>query len=122
MSRQPKLTKWSIENALRRWRTVSEAARQLGLDRRTFQRSMKRLGVDRDAVTSRKATDQPNVAPAHTEQETARLVDPKRDPEPAPAPARPDARRLTATDFSGACLGESTRSDSRAGERRRAAG
>lgn len=89
MSREPKLTKWSIEHALLRFRTVSEAARQLGVDRRTLQRSLKRLGVDKDAVL--KPIAAPHAAPA-----VPLLVPaaPKyATPPPEPAPSVPGERK-----------------------------
>lgn len=84
MTRERKLSKWSLTNALSRSRTVVETARYLNVHRDTVYENAKRFGIDISAVLGGipSASDtpatpvlpQPNPgAPPLTEQEIAEL-------------------------------------------------
>jgi hypothetical protein len=98
-------TKEQIADALRKHERVELAAESLGLGKRRMYRFMARYGLTLKSVLNWPSLPESggNDEPEPAEAETATPTVEK------------DARRLTAADFSGACMGESTRQDSRSG-------
>ena len=111
MARPPKLTRFSVENALARTRSVTAAAAYSGVGRRTFQRTMRRLGIVFGAgKDSFDALFEANVAgvtkPGQATEAVAiaaKTVESRGRPEK-------NALRLSAADFCGSNLGEVRRS------------
>ena len=111
MARPPKLTRFSVENALARTRSVTAAAVYSGVGRRTFQRTMRRLGIVFGAgKDSFDALFEANVAgvtkPA---QATEAVAIAAKTVESRPRPEK-NALKLTAADFAGPCRGDAARS------------
>lgn len=119
MSREAKLTKWNLINRSGKYRSISEAAEDLGVARGSLYRALGRFGVAAETLLRPKET--PSAVPAVLTESITEPTAPAAavvpNPEPAFEPAEPerDARRLTAADFSGAFLGESTRLNNRPG-------
>ena len=89
MGRPPKLTKFSVENALANSRSVTAAASYAGVNRRSLQRAMQRFGITFAAASDRvKAL----LEPAAVKPEQA--ADPEPVAIPAPMPVEPKPRRL----------------------------
>lgn len=103
--------KRDVLRILKETRSVRETARRLGLDRRTVQRILRRMGLSVEDVLQpvAESVSKPMSAPApHVA---------KPDPEPAAPPAKPerDPRRLSISDFSGPNLGEAVAPESNSG-------
>lgn len=107
MSRERKLTKYSILNALRKHKTIVETARELGVNRSTLYASMKHFGVAKPSLSD----SNPTYSGTYTvpsQSITEPLASPAAVPEPPVAPSKPapDARCLTISDFSGRHCGD----------------
>jgi hypothetical protein len=108
MSRERKLTKYVLSVALQANNSVAGAARYLGVDRRTVQRSIKYFGLDKVAPKARIDADLGRFAslsaPASS-IDTANLeVQSRANPTPQTKKAERNPPRLTAGDFSGRCV------------------
>jgi transposase-like protein len=88
---------------LQRWGTVSEAARQLGVDRSTVHRSMKRYGVDLQQVLDSftPPADAPTTQIVQISAPSESALEP-----PKPAPAERNVLKLPASDFTGRHQGD----------------
>ena len=103
MGRKRKLTKHTLLNALLATRTVTAAAQQLGVDRRTVQRSLRRYRIRFDALLGGFAA---LSEPASTIDAPTLEVASRANPTPQKATAEANVLRLDAADFSGRCYGD----------------
>jgi len=109
MGRPAKLTKYSVENALAKTGSVTAAADYAGVNRRSFQRAMRRFGVAFAAVSDHLATLLEPVAAQSTPDIRPELIEAPTVPvEPKHRPER-NILRLTASDFAGPCYGDAGR-------------
>ena len=104
MGRPAKLTKYSVEYALGKTRSVTGAAAYAGVNRRSFQRAMQRFGVA-FAAASDCFTGPFNPVAAKPTQVTEPLETPTKPVEPKPVPER-NILSLSAADFAGHCHGD----------------
>ena len=109
MTRERKLTKYILSIALQTNNSVAGAARYLGVNRRTVQRSIKYFGLDRVAPTAPIESHSSRIAalaePASTNGATKLEAKSHSDSTPPPKKAERNVLRLTAADFSGRCVG-----------------
>jgi len=107
MARPAKLTKYSIENALANSRSVTGAAAYAGVNRRTFQRAMRRFGIFFAAASDRFTGLLEPVAATPT-QGTDPVEIPTKPVEPKHRPDR-DILKLSVNDFTGPYRGDAGR-------------
>src|SRR5215469_7207232 len=104
MGRPAKITKYSVENALAKTRSVTGAAVYAGVNRRSFQRAMQRFGIAFAAPPGRfAALLEPVAAPTI-------------EPEPVVIPAKPveprperNILKPSLNDFTGHSCGDAGR-------------
>ena len=106
MGRKRKLTKRTLLNALLAARTVTGAAQQLGVDRRTVQRSLGRYGIRFDALLGGFTA---LSEPASTNDAPILEVASRANPTARKATAEANILRPKAADFSGRWFGDAGR-------------
>jgi len=109
MGRPAKLTKYSVENALAKTRSVTGAAAYAGVNRRSFQRAMQRFGIAFAAPSDRFAALLEPVAAKRTPTTAPEPVAiPAKPVEPKPRPEK-NILKLSVNDFTGHCCGDAGR-------------
>ena len=101
-----------IAEALRKYERVDTAAESLDLGVRRMYRLMKRYGL-----TLKDVLGWPCVPESHEPSAPTPAAPSEAKPQQAAPPVKPERNilKLTPADFSGPCLGESNKSDSRPG-------
>ena len=107
MGRPPKLTKYSVEYALAKTRSVTGAAVYAGVNRRSFPRAMQRFGVAFAAASDCFTALLEPVA-ANLTQATEPVEIPTKRAEPRHGPER-NILKLSVTDFIGPYRGDALR-------------
>jgi hypothetical protein len=108
MSRERKLTKYVLSIALQTSNSVAGAARYLGVNRRTVQRSIKQFGLDKVAPKARidaHLEGSATLSQSVSANQAATLKAPA-NPSVATEKLERNVCVLTASDFSGACRGD----------------
>jgi DNA-binding transcriptional MocR family regulator len=110
MAGKPKLTKPLLSRALERTGNISQVARDLGVSRRTVQRSMKRWGINlvtrvRESWTWIDANLVAAATDSKPQGQVPQVQAVPKDEAPKPEPER-NILKLPVSDFTGARLSE----------------